>query len=271
MKGVSYQTAPPEAMLSATVETRRFKKFVDALATLNHPVPMEMTGLGLGVIACGPANVQYTEATLPVEDFEDYSGKPGTFGFQTVPAQRALERIDTTTVEVATTEDGIRIDDERIETVDVDDLPPAADVDDIIDDQFAELKITGRQFARALEAYDRDDANTVQFRTRKRPDGISISTSAEFGDEHIQETVFGDEDAQSWNASDSGSSRFSYDYISVIADAITASPPVTIRFGKKRPVTIRYPLLGAWTDDERAYVTHHVAPRIAPSDREGDS
>lgn len=271
MKGVTFETAPPEAMLSATIETRRFKKFVDALATLNHPVPMEVTGLGLGVIACGPANVQYTEATLAVEDFDDYRGNPGTFGFQTVPAQRVLERIDTASVEVATTEDGIRIGDERIDTVDVDDLPPAADVDGIIEDQFAELTITGRQFARAVEADGRNDANTVMFRTRRRPDGISISTSAEYGDDHIEETVFGDDEAQSWSAIDLGSSRFSYDYISVIADAITASPPVTIRFGKKHPVTIRYPLLGAWTDDERATVTHHVAPRLAPGDVEGDS
>lgn len=268
--------AAAEPVLEARVERRHLRKFADALAVAGDVCRLHVDTGGLSARVVDRPNVMMTAASLPARGYDARRTRGGAVGLPVEWLAGALRGRDERYVGLEIRDGGVRLDaggDELVAPRVVGDEIREPDFPEIDDKFTARVTITGREFGRFVESID--EGYVVEVSTHGAPESVVLApgqSSMPPGGEWTWDpegdaAVFDAERAQALVVDEHGSSLYSVGYLADIADAVLASPPLTLRFADEFPLSISYPLGGLWTDDEWGRVEHLLAPRI----RDGDS
>lgn len=269
---MSQQTSA-EVALDAEVETHRLRKFAAAIAAVDDTCRLQVDADGLSVAVVDAANVLCAEVGLPASEFERFGlDVEGVVGLDAEGLLSVCAVTDRETVPLEIDGGAVRVGFDELVAVNPEPLRrPPDSLEEIPGGQTASLTITGVQFRRVVREFrENEGALSIKFRTYRPPSdppAIQVGAHRNGGLEHVATETFDAERAKRLDVGDEpADSLYSLEYVSDIAGRMVGSPPVTCRFGSEWPLSVSYPLAGAWEDDDRGRVTYHLAPRVTGGD-----
>lgn len=259
-----------EPVLEAAVERHVLQKLADALNGVGPHVPVGITPGGLAATTYDPPNIYMVVAELPAAAFRSYDARERVVGLPVEWLAGVCRDADGASVRLAVDATTIRVANESGEyaapLVEPDGLRSRERLE--YDDEFdVEVTLTGRQFRRVAVDERPGDAPVVEVTSTVTPEGVAFQFWDSELDGLLESHEFNADDAQALAIEEHGSALYSASYFGAIANAVMASPPVTLRFAEDFPLCVRYPLTGVWSNEPQGYVEHWLAPRI----RDGDN
>lgn len=272
---MSVETAT-EPVLEGAIEARTLRKFADALTATNNDARLHVGPDGLSAETIDPPHVCMTAASLPADCFGAYSAHTETVGLPAKWLRTALADLGGGSVRFEIEADTVIIGNERgelrMQTPTLSTVKELPDLERVRSKHTASVTVTGLECKRFAEAAS--ESPNIELSAEREPESVvlrhGVSSKPPFDDWAFNPDgdpdVFDAERARDLDVGEDARAIYTTAYVETIAEAITASPPVTLAFAGDYPLMVRYPLVGVWTDDERAYVEHHLAPRIPDGD-----
>lgn len=262
MSGAVEPTTRP--FVDGEIKTRHLKKYTRGLEAARAEVRHHVEADEIWARVTDPANVLMAEAHLTSSVFESFDAEPGALGLNMARASGLLSTFSGS-VDVSVDGRGLVLSDFEAEAVvapvSEDSLRDDPNAPDLADEQAAVVHVSGLDLKRIVAAADEVGGHLY---VECDPDDQEVTFSAE--DDGEFERTFGPKDDEQIEVTESALSFFSVDILEDVVEAITASPPVTIRVGDHCPIDIEYPIKVGGDQPRAGSIRFWQAPRIQDGD-----